>query len=60
MERLCVYPKDVRKITGKSLRHAQNVLQTIRKEQNKKKHHAVTRKELADYLNMDEDDITLL
>lgn len=59
MERLCVYPEDVRDITGKGLRYAQKILQIIRKEHHKTKRQAVTKKELADYLGIDEDDIRL-
>lgn len=59
MDRICVYPKDVCDITGKSLRYAQQVLQDLRFLLKKEKHQVITKKELATYLNMDPDEITL-
>ena len=34
-KRLCIYPKDIQRITGKSYRQSVRMLQTIRKELNK-------------------------
>jgi len=53
MERICVFPKDVMRITGLGARYAQKLLQDLRKLLNKKKHQAVTKYELADYLGID-------
>lgn len=41
------------RITGLGARYAQKLLQDLRKLLNKKKHQAVTKYELADYLGID-------
>lgn len=59
MERLYVVPSDVCKITGKKLRYAQQLLKNLKEILSKKKHQFITKKELADYLGIDEDMIAL-
>ncbi len=59
MDRICVYPEDVCKITGRKLRYAQKLLQALKKELKKNKNQMITKKELADRLGMEEDDIVL-
>ncbi len=59
MENISVLPEHVCKITRKSIRHSQKLLQNLRTILNKKKHQIVTRKELADYLGIDEEWIDL-
>jgi len=53
MERLCVFPKDVARITGMGDRYSQKLLQELKLLLNKKKHQFVTKQELADYLGID-------
>lgn len=53
MERICVFPKDVSRITGLGDRYAQKLVQEIKINLNKKKHQFITKQELADYLGID-------
>jgi hypothetical protein len=39
MKRLCIYPKDVQVITGKSSRHSRYLVQFIKKSLGKQEHH---------------------
>ncbi len=59
MKKVCVFPKDVVRITGLSLRKAQSLLQNIRFLYSKKKHQYVTIKEFCNYTGIDEDSIKL-
>lgn len=59
MERLCILPADVCKITGKKIRYAQQLIKKLKMQLNKKKHQFITKKELAAYLDIDENSITL-
>jgi hypothetical protein len=59
MERLFVVPNDVCKITGKKLRYAQQLLKDLRESLKKQRHQPITKKELADYLGINEDLIVL-
>ncbi len=44
-KRLCVYPKDVQRITGKSERYGRIILQKIKKHYGKEKHQFVSLEE---------------
>jgi len=59
MERLYVVPADVCKITGKKTRSAQQLLKDLKVLLKKEKHQFITKKELADYLGIEEGLITL-
>lgn len=59
MERLFVVPSDVCKITGKKIRYGQQLLKDLRELLNKERHQLITKKELADYLGIDDDLIAL-
>ncbi|WP_316817986.1 hypothetical protein [Pedobacter nyackensis] len=59
MERLYVVPNDVCKITGKKIRYAQQLLKKLREDLKKGKHQLITKKELADYLGIDVENIVL-
>lgn len=59
MERLFVVPKDVCKITGKKIRHAQELLKNLKIELNKKKHQGIIKIELAACLGIDPDSFDL-
>jgi len=46
-KRLCIYPKDIQRITGKSYRQSVRLLQRIRKELNKLENEFVTVEEFS-------------
>ncbi|TCC91741.1 hypothetical protein EZ428_08270 [Pedobacter frigiditerrae] len=49
MKRVCVYPKDVSTLTGKSIRNAQKILQDLRFLLKKEKNQFITIAEFATY-----------
>jgi len=55
--RLCIYPKDIQRITGKSERYSRNLIHRIKTSLGKEPHHSVTWLELATYLNLPPDQI---
>jgi hypothetical protein len=50
--RLCIYPKDIQRITGKSYRQSIRLLQNIRKERNKLQNELVSIEEFCQYTNL--------
>lgn len=42
MERICIYPKDVQVITGRSERYGRNILNQIKKKLAKDKHQLIS------------------
>jgi hypothetical protein len=52
MERICIYPKDIQIITGKSEREARNSIITIKSKLNKEKHQAITIQEFCNYIGI--------
>ncbi|SEL41717.1 hypothetical protein [Parapedobacter koreensis] len=56
-KRICIYPKDVSEILGKSIKHAERLLRTIRDALGKESHQYVSFKEFADYTGLDEGEI---
>lgn len=50
---MCIYPKDIQRITGKSERQSRNIMSTIKKQLNKQKHQAVTLAEFCQYMGLD-------
>ena len=46
-KRLCIYPKDIQRITGKSYRQSVRLLQKVRKELNKLENEFVTVEEFS-------------
>ncbi len=46
-KRLCIYPKDIQRITGKSYRQSVRLLQTIRKKLDKHENEFVTVEEFS-------------
>lgn len=52
MKRICIYPKDIQQITGKSERQCRNIITNIKKELNKQKHQAVTFEEFYQYMGI--------
>ena len=53
MKRVCIYPKDVSLLRGKSLRHAQMMLKNLKLLLGKDKFQYVTIEEFADYYGID-------
>ncbi|WP_316928492.1 hypothetical protein [Kaistella palustris] len=52
MTRLCIYPKDIQRITGKSERYSRSLLQSIKKTLQKPDHQVVTVEEFALYMGI--------
>jgi hypothetical protein len=50
--RLCIYPKDIQRITGRSERYCRKLLSGIRTDLRKQPHQPVTWLELAAYLSL--------
>jgi hypothetical protein len=51
-KRLCIYPKDIQRITGKSYRQSIRLLQKIRKELNKLQNEFVSVEEFCQYTSL--------
>jgi len=51
-KRLCIYPKDIQRITGKSYRQSVRLLQTIRKKLHKLENEFVTVEEFSLYAGL--------
>ena len=57
MQRLCIYPKDVQRITGRSVRYSRNLIRKIMQELNKKEHQFLTVSEFCIYTGIDEEKV---
>lgn len=53
MNRICIYPKDIQRITGKSERYGRILIQRLRISLGKKPHQFITIKEFSDYSGID-------
>ncbi len=53
--RSCIYPKDVQRITGRSLRAAERLVKKIRKAKGKQEEMFITTDEFAAYTGIDPD-----
>lgn len=51
-KRVCIYPKDVQRITGKSYRTARLLLLDIKKRLNKQEHQFITIEEFCTYTGL--------
>ena len=51
-KRVCIYPKDVQRITGKSYSSSRLLLIDIRKRLNKQEHQFITIDEFCDYTGL--------
>lgn len=58
--RICIYPKDIQIITGKSERQCRNIINSIKILNNKQKHQLVTIEEFCNYTGLDFNKIILL
>lgn len=52
IKRLCIYPKDIQRITGKSYRQSIRLLQKIRKDLNKLENEFVSVEEFCFYTSL--------
>lgn len=57
MDRICIYPKDVQLITGKSERHARAVIKQLKAKHGKTKEQATTLKEVCDHYGVSEEEV---
>jgi hypothetical protein len=57
MERLCIYPKDIQIVTGKSERYGRSIIQQIKKKYLKESHQLVTIEEFCNYIGLSEDKV---
>jgi hypothetical protein len=58
--KICVYPKDASKITGRTVRASYSLLERIRRSVHKEAHQPVTIKEFCAYMGFVPDDIVNL
>ncbi len=54
-KRICIYPKDIQLITGRSERYGRRLLQTIRESLNKESHQFITIAEFSEYSGIEID-----
>jgi hypothetical protein len=52
MNRLCIYPKDIQIITGKSDRYGRYLINRIKEYFNKEQHQVVTIEEFCQYMGL--------
>lgn len=57
--RLCIYPKDVQRITGKSERYGRMLLNKIKEYFEKEEHQFVTVEEFCSYTGIKKDEVVL-
>ncbi|MBW8360980.1 MAG: hypothetical protein K0M56_02195 [Kaistella sp.] len=50
--RLCIYPKDIQLVTGRSERYSREMLSKIKKALNKKEHQMVSVEEFCTYIGL--------
>lgn len=53
MSRICIYPKDVQVVTGKSERYGRTIIKAIKKRLNKEAHQLVTIDEFCDFMGFE-------
>jgi stage III sporulation protein SpoIIIAA len=56
-KRLCIFPKDIQLITGRSARYGRNMINEIKIKLNKQPHQYVTIQEFAEYSGLTSDEI---
>lgn len=52
LKRVCIYPKDIQLITGKSYRQSVRLLQRIKQDLNKQKNQVVSIEEYCEYTSL--------
>ena len=58
MERLCIYPKDIVVVTGKSERWGRDIIKKIKTRFSKEDHQLVTIEEFCLYMGLKEENVT--
>ncbi len=58
--RVCIYPKDIQRITGKSYRQSTRLMQKIKKELNKLDNEFLTIEEFCNYTGIKYEQVTHL
>ena len=53
MSRICIYPKDVQVVTGKSERYGRTIIKGIKERLNKEAHQLVTIDEFCDFMGFE-------
>jgi DNA-directed RNA polymerase specialized sigma subunit len=56
-KRICIYPKDIQLLTGKSLRYSQKLISQARKHFSKEKNQLLTIREFCDYMGLEEEEV---
>lgn len=59
-KRICIYPKDVQLITGKSYRYARLLIQEIKKNNGKNKQQLVSVEEFCNYTGLTTEEVRAL
>ncbi len=57
VKRICIYPKDVQCITGKSERYGRKLIREIKNKLGKKSNQYVTVKEFCEYTGLEEEEV---
>ena len=57
MSRICIYPKDVQVVTGKSERYGRTIIKTIKEQLNKETHQLVTIDEFCDFMGFNVEEV---
>jgi len=57
MRRICIYPKDIARITGKSYRQSLRIYNTIKRIRGKQSHQLLSMEEVCEYLGLDKEQI---
>jgi hypothetical protein len=57
IKRICIYPKDIQRITGKSYRQSIRLLQKIRKDLNKLPNELVSIEDFCNYTSLKYDQV---
>jgi predicted nuclease with TOPRIM domain len=52
MQRLCIYPKDIMIITGRSDKYGRNLIKKIKEHLNKQQHQVVSVEEFCQYMGL--------
>ena len=55
MNILCIYPKDIQIITGRSDRYGRNLIKKIKEHLKKQQHQVVTVEEFCQYMGLQQD-----
>lgn len=56
-KRICIYPKDVEVLTGKSAAYCRRIIRDIKKEYKKEKYQLVSISEFCEFMKLDVDEV---